>query len=111
MNPPLYNISAHACVWGPHTVCSGLDFVKPTADGIAHFDYEIAPGNVPFYASDMRNTAGWRRKEDFVFGADSYDDYANGIFATHSCTWVHGLRKSLGKEGVVHAMAKKGASL
>lgn len=74
-------------------VCWGLDFVQPTAEGIDTFDYDVVAGNVPFYASDMQNVAGWRRKEDFVFGARSNDEISEGIFATHLC------------ESVIHAVA------
>jgi len=71
-----------------NTVCSGLDFVKPTADGISQFNYTLAGGNVPFFASDMRNAQGWRRAEDFVVQAvraARLNDVPNGIIATHLC--------------------------
>ena len=67
-------------------MCRGLDFVKPTAEGLDTFVYTFAGGNVPFYASDMPNTAEWRRREDFVLQANSFDDIPNGIYAAHLCT-------------------------
>jgi hypothetical protein len=68
------------------TVCRGLEFVKPTAEGIDQFTYTMAGGNVPFYASDMRNDKGWRRVEDFLFQARQLTDIPNGIYMAHLCT-------------------------
>ena len=83
---PFHTTDPHAHI---PTVCWGLDFVKPTAEGIDHFDYRVAPGNVVFYASDMsHNAAAWRRKEDFLFTSRSNDEVSEGIFATHICTYV-----------------------
>jgi hypothetical protein len=41
--------------------CGSMKFIE-NPDHLESFQFVMAAGNVPFYASDLRNTEGWLRK-------------------------------------------------
>jgi hypothetical protein len=66
--------------------CSLLKFVQ-NPEGKEHYQFVMAAGNVPFYASDLRNTDKWLKKENYVFGATKLEDIAIGGMACHICSY------------------------
>jgi len=41
--------------------CESMKFIE-NPDNLESFQFVMAAGNVPFYASDLRNTEGWLKK-------------------------------------------------
>ncbi|EKU22410.1 hypothetical protein NGA_0436400, partial [Nannochloropsis gaditana CCMP526] len=67
--------------------CESMKFIE-NPDNLESFQFVMAAGNVPFYASDLRNTEGWLKKENFFFGARKFRDIPEGTMACHICSYA-----------------------
>lgn len=75
-----------ACQGLAMPACKGLDFA-PDTEGLGSFQYAMAHGNIPIYAHDLKNTEGWLRRENYIFGARQFKDIPEGVMASHICSY------------------------